>query len=130
MAYLELKKAINCQIPDNADPSPAVNNLLNNFKRLKDMEFAIPDKIQILILLARLPPSMEFVVNTASNTDFDEIRMDRVREMILLQWEQKSGKHQPPPQKAQKITAVKRGSDNAPAFSEQQVQDKPKKKNR
>ena len=53
-----------------------------------------------------------------------------LRSLVLLHWEQRSGKKpQQQQQKAQKITAVKWGSNDAPSFSEQKG-DSQKKKTR
>ena len=52
MAYVELRKAISIVVPDNADPTLAVNTMIAHFSRLEEMNFGVPKKIQCLILLA------------------------------------------------------------------------------
>ena len=85
------------------------------------MKFAVPEKIQSLILLARLPSSMNYIVqksNSMSSDDWDKIKSTDLRTLVLLHWEQHSGKKPQQQQpKAQKITAVKWGSNDAPSFS-------------
>ena len=122
MAYVELKKAINVLIPENADPTPAVNTMMTHFTWLKEMKFEVPANIQCLILLARLPSSMDYIVqksNAIKAEDWDKLIMEELRAWTLLHWEQHSGKKPQQQQKAQKITAVKQGSNDAPSFSEQ-----------
>ena len=135
MAFVELKRALNIQIPENADPSPAINALVSHFGRLQEMNFLVPNKIQVLILLARLPPSMDHIIqnaNTRNMKDWETVDIASVRPNILLAWEQRSGKkpQQQQPKAAQKISAVKRGSNDAPAFSEQQKEEGQKKQTR
>jgi len=136
MAYIELKKAINVKIPENADPTPAINTLISHFGNLESMNFKVPHKIQLLLLLAQLPPSMDYVAQKCNmEKEWDNIKLDDLRKVILLHWEQRAGKNRQQPQqpRAQKLSAVKRGSNEAPQFSEQQQQQQgegSKRKNR
>ena len=134
MAYVELKTAINVLIPENADPTPVVNAMMSHFSRLEETKFEVPARIQFLILLARLPSSMDYIVqksNAIKAEDWDKLSMGDLRTMTLLHWEQRSGKKpQQQQQKAQKITAVKWGSNNAPSFSEQKGESQKKKTRR
>ena len=54
------------------------------------------------------------------------MELSALRTLILLHWEQRSGKKPQQQQKAQKITAVKRGSNDTPSFSEQKGDQKKK----
>ena len=76
---------------------------------------------------------MDYIVqrsNGMSTKEWDEMEPATIRSLVLLHWEQRSGKKpQQQQQKAQKITAVKRGSNDAPSFSEQKG-DSQKKKTR
>ena len=133
MAYVELRKAISIVVPDSADPTPAVNTMIAHFSRLEEMNFGVPKKVQCLILLARLPSAMDYIVqrsNGISTKEWDEMEPATLRSLVLLHWEQRSGKKpQQQQQKAQKMTAVKRGSNDAPSFSKQKG-DSQKKKTR
>ena len=133
MAYVELRKAISIVIPDNTDPTPATNAMIAHFSRLEEMNFGVPKKKQCLILLAQLPSAMDYIVqrsNGMSTKEWDEMELATLRSLVLLHWEQHSGKKpQQQQQKAQKITAVKWGSNDAPSFSEQKG-DSQKKKTR
>ena len=95
MAYVELRKAINIVVPDNADPTPAVNAMIAHFSRLGEMNFEIPKKIQCLILLARLPSAMDYIVqrsNGLGTEEWDKMEPATLRGLVLLHWEQRSGK--------------------------------------
>ena len=133
MAYIELKKVINILIPENTDPTPAVNTMMAHFSRLEEMKFEVPVKIQCLILLARLPSSMDYIVqksNAMKVDDWDKMLTGDLRTLVLLHWEQHSGKKPQQQQKVQKITTVKQGSNDAPSFSEQKGGDQKKKTRR
>ena len=133
MAYMELKKTISIVIPDSADPTLPINAMVAHFSRLEEMSFAVPTKIQCLILLTRLLSSMDYIVqrsNTMSAEEWDKMTPATLRALVLLHWEQCSGKKpQQQQQKAQKITTVKQGSNDTPSFSEQKG-DSQKKKTR
>jgi len=58
-AYIEFKKVLNTRIPDNTNPSLAIYEMLAHLGCLAQMEFGIPSKIGVLLLMAKLPPSME-----------------------------------------------------------------------
>ena len=76
---------------------------------------------------------MDYIVqrsNGMATKEWDEMEPATLRSLVLLHWEQRSGKKpQQQQQKAQKITAVKRGSNDAPSFSKQKG-DSQKKKTR
>src|SRR6202000_693394 len=61
-AFAEFKSIMDTQIPNNADPSPALDIILSHSIRLKEMEFPMDDKILAMILLSKAPPSMEAIV--------------------------------------------------------------------
>jgi len=118
-AYIEFKKVLNTRIPDNADPSLAIDEMCAHLGRLAQMEFEIPPKIGVLLLMAKLPPSMENIAQELNrDDDFGDTTFEEVRRMILLSWEQRSG-HPRQQQKAQKLSAVKR-APNDPSFVSQQ----------
>ena len=93
MAYVELRKAISIIIPDNTDPTPAVNAMIAHFSRLEEMNLGVPKKIQCLILLARLPSAMDYIVqrsNGMATKEWDEMEPATLRSLVLLHWEQRS----------------------------------------
>jgi len=118
-AYIEFKKVLNTRIPNNADPSLAIDEMCAHLGRLAQMEFEIPPKIGVLLLMAKLPPSMENIAQELNrDDDFGDTTFEEVRRMILLSWEQRSG-HPRQQQKAQKLSTIKR-APNDPSFASQQ----------
>ena len=98
MAYVELRKVISIVAPNNANPTPAVNVMITRFSRLEEMNFEIPKKIQCLILLARLPSAMDYIVqrsNRMGSEEWDKMEPATLRSLVLLHWEQHSGKKLP-----------------------------------
>ena len=127
--YLEYKGASEVRIPDNQDPSPAIDKFLAHITRLRDADFEIPTKVQVMMLLAKCPPYMDSVVITVSSLTTKELdKVDTIANVIkgmLLAWESKgrrgqgSGQNR---QQANKLSAVQRGNDQAPQFQQQQQQ--------
>ena len=82
------------------------------------MDFLVPEKIQVIILMAKLPANMDDIALELSSVEkFDDVTVEHVRKLITLSWEHRAGKK--PQQNAQKLSAVKRGP-NEPTFSDQQ----------
>jgi len=72
-------------IPNNADPIPALDKMLTHFMCLQEIKFKIPDKVQIMMLLTKAPPSMEVIIQVLC---VDESKIDihfMVMEMSLRQ---------------------------------------------
>jgi len=120
--YSKFKQAMDLKIPDNADPSLQIDRFTAHFGRLSEQEVEIDDHIQAMILLAKLPPSMDFLAHfICQETEVTGLKVSKIRKSMLLNWEQRSGGKQPRPQQAQKISAVKQGP-NEPPFQQQQQQ--------
>ena len=60
-AHTELKKLLLTTIPSNSHPTPALQSIAANFTYLKEAGFEISLPVQTMILVAKLPPSMEVV---------------------------------------------------------------------
>ena len=51
----------------------------------------IPDELQALIILAKLPSSMTMLTQMVSQQDkIEDLKLDKVRRSIILSWEQTS----------------------------------------
>ena len=57
--YMEFKAALETTIPNNADPSLAINKILAHFGRMAEGRASVPPYVQAMVLLAKIPPSME-----------------------------------------------------------------------
>jgi len=97
------------KIPDNADPSLQIDRFTAHFGRLSEQMVEIDDHIQAMILLAKLPPSMDFLAHfICQESEVLDLKVSKIRKSMLLNWEQRFGGKQPcPQQNAQKISAVK-----------------------
>ena len=127
--YLEYKGATDVRIPDNQDPSPAIDKFLAHMTRLRNADFEIPMKVQCMMLLAKCPNYMDTVVVTVAALEPKELdKPDSIANIIkgmFLAWESKgrrgqgSGQNR---QQANKLSAVQRGNEQAPQFQQQQQQ--------
>ena len=91
--YLEYKGATKIQIPDNQDPSPAIDKFLAHMTHLRNAEFEIPMKVQCMMLLAKCPPYMDTVMVTIVALEPKELdKPDSITSIIkgmFLAWESK-----------------------------------------
>ena len=60
-AYVLFKELLNLHIPDSSHPSPAFSKAEMLFTQLKAAGYEFNEKCQAMILLAKLPPSMDVV---------------------------------------------------------------------
>ena len=124
-AHTELKKLLSMTIPANQHPAPALRSCAANFAYLKDAGFKISLPVQAMILVAKLPPSMEVVaqlINQTKPSDIKTLKPDEIIVAATLAFEQRSqrsttgGGHQ-----ANKLSTVKRKQAD-PKFAQQQQQ--------
>jgi len=124
-AYAELSKLLSTTIPAGSHPAPAITKMLSHFTYLKDAGFDFPAPMQTMIILCKLPPTMEVVAQILSQTSPDEIKNlkpEGIVKAATLSFEQKGATHGggKGPQ-ANKLSAVKRKPAD-PKFAQQQQQ--------
>jgi hypothetical protein len=126
--YLEFKKVLGTEIPNNSDPSLALDSLKTSFVKLKALKCEVPHKIQVLMYMSKLsgPGYDQIAQKIGASNDLNTVLIEDLERFICLTWEQRSSKKAP--QQATKISAVK-SSSGEPQFCEQQGE-KPKKKSR
>ena len=125
-AYAELSQLLTTHIPAGSHPAPAIMKLLSHFMYLKDAGFEFPAPVQAMIILCKLPPTMEVVAQILSQTSLDEIKNlkhDGIIKVATLSFEQKgasscTGGKGP---QANKLSTVKRKPTD-PKFAQQQQQ--------
>ena len=124
-AHTELKKLLATTIPSNSHPAPALRSIAANFAYLKEAGFKISLPMQTMILVAKLPPSMEVVaqlINQTKPADIKTLKPDEIIAVATLAFEQRSqcsttgNGHQ-----ANKLSAVKRKQAD-PKFAQQHQQ--------
>jgi len=124
-AYTELSKLLSTTIPAGSHPAPAITKMLSHFTYLKDAGFDFPAPVQTMIILCKLPPTMEVVAQILSQTLPDEIKNlkpEGIVKAATLSFEQKGatrGGGKGP--QANKLSAVKRKPAD-PKFAQQQQQ--------
>ena len=122
-AYAELSKLLSATIPAGSHPALAITKMLSHFTYLKDAGFDFPAPVQTMIILCKLPPTMEVVAQILSQTSPDEIKNlkpEGIVKAATLSFEQKGATHGggKGPQ-ANKLSAVKRKPAD-PKFAQQQ----------
>ncbi|KIM50089.1 hypothetical protein SCLCIDRAFT_47455, partial [Scleroderma citrinum Foug A] len=125
-AYTELSRLLTMTIPAGSHPAPAITKMLSHFAYLKDASFKCPANMQAMIILCKLPPTMEVVAQILSQTLPSEIKTlkpDGIVKVATLSFEQKGasrGTGGKAPQ-ANKLSAVKCKQAD-PKFAQQQQQ--------
>ena len=121
--YSEFKSAIEMQIPSNSHPAPALDKLCAHFDRLEANKASVPKEIQAMILLAKLPTAMDSIAQIVNQkVDLNDLDFDEIRRMIILSWEQRSGRRNTSSHSnANKISAIKRKQPD-PQFRQQHQQ--------
>ena len=124
-AYTELSKLLSMTIPAGLHPAPMITKMLSHFTYLKDAGFDFPAPVQTMIILCKLPPTMEVVAQILSQMSPDEIKNLKPEGIIkaaMLSFEQKGATHSSGkgPQ-ANKLSAVKHKLAD-PKFTQQQQQ--------
>ena len=111
-AYAELSQLLSMTIPAGSHPTPAITKMLSHFAYLKDAGFEFPANVQAMIILCKLPPTMEVAAQILSQTLPSEIKTlkpDGIVKAATLSFEQKgtscSGSGKVP--QANKLSAVK-----------------------
>ena len=74
IGYAELSKLLSTNIPASQHPAPAITKIQSHFAYLKDTGFDFPTPVQAMIILCKLPPTMEVVAQILSQTPSDEIK--------------------------------------------------------
>ncbi|KZV58906.1 hypothetical protein PENSPDRAFT_672740, partial [Peniophora sp. CONT] len=117
-AYNVFREALAIQIPANANPIPAIDNLASKFSRLASLEVTVPEFIQTMILLNKLPAYCGFIINISTVADkLDELKFVAIKTLVLQAWDQQKSKGNG--HNAQKLSAVKREQPD-PLFQQQQ----------
>ena len=116
--YLEFKGAIDTPITTNADPSLTIDKILAHFGRLEDAGVTVPEPLRAMMILAKLPAHYESTATMFCQQEkVAEIKVDALRQTILLAWEQKGARINKGGQ-AQKLSAVQQ-NPGEPQFQQQ-----------
>ena len=129
-AYAELSKLLNTTIPADQHPAPAITKIQSHFAYLKDDDFDFPAPVQAMIILWKLPSTMEAIAQILSQTPSDKIKNlkpNGIAKSATFPYEQKgvtSRRTRGNNPQANKLSAVKRKPVD-PKFAQQQQQGGP-----
>ena len=120
--YLEFKSAIETTIPEHGNPTQALDKMMLHFGRLRDFSLEIPEHLQTMIVLSKLPSAYDSLTQILSQADDPlEFTFEKIQRAVILAWEQRSGartRNNRQNDSTKKITAVKR-PQGKPTFQQQ-----------
>ena len=91
-AFKEFKGIMDTQIPNDSDPSPAIDKIMAHHTRLTEMKWDLPKKVPSMMLLSKAPPSMETTVQMISQMTKDlgaddSLNQDQIVLAMRTSWE-------------------------------------------
>ncbi|KAF9226252.1 hypothetical protein BS17DRAFT_636899, partial [Gyrodon lividus] len=104
--YAEFKAMLDMPIPSHEHPAPAFSKINAHFAQLAEANFEMSPKVQAMILLAKLPSSMDTIAHLISQEP-RTLTSTLIKKSATLAWEQHGTRHSKP-QEAQKLSTVKR----------------------
>ena len=117
--YLEFQAAVETKMTDHEDPSLCINKTIAHLTRIIAVGLDIPKHFQAMILMAKLPPSMDSIAQVMCQEDnVQKLDLSKIRCATSLVWEQRQGK-KAPPHNTNKLSMVKHGPNEQP-FEQQQ----------
>ena len=126
-AFKEFKGIMDTQIPNNSDPSPAIDKIMAHHTHLSEMKWDLPKKVLAMMMLSKAPPSMEVMVQMISQMTDDlgadgSLDLDKIVKAMRASWEAhgQAGASRFNQQRANKLSAVKPAGDQPPQFQYQQ----------
>ena len=115
-------------IPDSSHLLPAFSKVETLFACLKSAGYEFNDKCQAMILLAKLPPSMDIIAQMFTQAKDTSGKpkgpfIAKISKAAVLSWDQRhlTGKGKQSAQ-ANKISAIKHKGQQNPLFQQQQKQ--------
>ena len=124
-AFVLFKELLDTKITQSLHPTPSLNKIFDLFTCLKLARYEFSEKVQAMLLLAKLPQSMDVIVQMivqAKDTSGKQKTptVKEICEAVVLSWDQRHMKEAPKATQANKISAVKHKGDD-PKFKQQQV---------
>ena len=101
IVYQDFRAAIALTVPSDSNPVPALDKLEAHFQRLETNKFDISEHVKGMMLMSKLPPSMDSTIqvytsgltDTATTPTIKLITLAGVRQAIIMHWEQRQGRH-------------------------------------
>src|ERR1700761_6639000 len=85
----EFKLALETTIPSDQHPGIAIDKIISHLRKLavEDLIYGVPDFIQAMIILQRLPPSYATAHHIISlHLGLEQVSIAKVKEMIVNHW--------------------------------------------
>ena len=123
--YSEFKAALELTVPSTAHPATMLDKFQAHFERLSQAKVQIPSFAQAMILLSKLPPSMDNIAQLMNAIDdVKELKVEIIRRQVILHWEQRNGRkgNTSNGANANKLSAIKRKQPDPPFQQQQQRQ--------
>ena len=126
--FANFKAILETLLPNSENPEPSIQRIESLFARIKNASYLVADNIQALILLTKIPPSLDTIkqIIVQAKDFFGKSKaptFDEIRAAINTAWTTTSlggkGKQQEG-QQASKISMVKRKALQDPKFQQQQ----------
>ncbi|KIK82358.1 hypothetical protein PAXRUDRAFT_153860 [Paxillus rubicundulus Ve08.2h10] len=76
------------------NPAPAFAKMTVHFTCLKEFKYKIPNRVQVMIVLAKLPQYMNVVAHLL-NINLDDITIQSIECMATMAWQQYSSRRKP-----------------------------------
>jgi hypothetical protein len=86
--YIDFKTVMETTIPENTDPSLTIDKITTLFGKLHDNGVQVPNNVQAMILLAKMPRYMDSVAQLIGQEDLAKVTVAKLRKHIILAWEQ------------------------------------------
>ena len=124
-AFALFKEHLDTKIAQSLHPAPSLNKVSDLFARLKSAGYKFLENIQAMLLLAKLPHSMDVIrqmivqAKDASGKQKTPT-IEEIRKAVVLSWDQHHMKEALKAAYANKISAVKCNGDD-PKFKQQQA---------
>ena len=123
--FVLFKELLDMKIAQFSHLAPSLNKVSDLFACLKSAGYEFPENIQAMLLLAKLPQSMDVVaqiIAQAKDTSGKQKTptVKEIREAAVLSWDQRHMKETPKAAQANKISTVKCKVDD-PKFEQQQL---------
>jgi len=95
--YQEFTGAMTTVIPDNSNPSFALEKIVSHFMQMATSKCVLPEHLKAMILISKMPPSMTALIQLVCQTDdINELNCDKIKKMIIHGWECQGGPRRSP----------------------------------
>ena len=119
------KELLDMKIAQSSHSTPSLNKMAMLFPCLEARGYKFPENIQVMLLLAKLMPSMDVITQMivrakGTSGKAKTFTVEEIQAAVVLSWDQHHMKDIPKAAQANKISTIKHKGDD-PKFEQQQV---------